>query len=190
MFLFTFADSAVQFKPPLDLEAWMEQYGTELLRLCYLYIKDHQLAEDALQETFVRAYTKYEGFRGNSSVKTWLTAIAINVCRDIMRRRGYRERPLMLGADEEDPQHLMELKLAAGQPQDPMETTDDRLTLLQAVAQLPQAYRETILLYYYDGFTAKEIAGIQHCALPTVNVRLKRGRDLLREVLDDTGKDG
>ena len=100
MFLFTLADSTVPYKPPLDLEAWMEQYGTELLRLCYLYIKDHQLAEDAVQDTFVKAYTKYDSFRGNSSIKTWLTAIAINVCRDIMRRRSYHERPLMLSQDE------------------------------------------------------------------------------------------
>lgn len=190
MFLFTFSDAPVSAKPPLDLENWMEQYGTELLRLCFLYIKDHQLAEDALQETFVRAYTKYEAFQGNASVKTWLTAIAMNVCRDIMRRRSFREKPLMLGADEEDPQRLMDLKLATAQPSDPMETTDDRLSLLQAVSALPPVYRETILLYYYNGFSAKEIAGIQHCALPTVNVRLKRARDMLRRELDDNGKEG
>ncbi|MBE6928893.1 MAG: sigma-70 family RNA polymerase sigma factor [Ruminococcaceae bacterium] len=189
MFLFTLADSTVPYKPPLDLEAWMEQYGTELLRLCYLYIKDHQLAEDAVQDTFVKAYTKYDSFRGNSSIKTWLTAIAINVCRDIMRRRSYHERPLMLSQDETDPALAMDRHLAGTQPEDPLAATDDRLMLLKAISELPDAYRETILLYYYNGFNIKEIAAIQHCAQPTVNVRLKRGRDLLKAAIGGDGKD-
>jgi len=84
----------------------------------------------------------------------------------------------------------MTLKLAAGQPKDPMEEVDDRMLLLRAVSELPSVYRETILLYYYNGFSAKEIAQIQHCAQPTVNVRLKRGRELLRQAVSEDGKEG
>ena len=62
---------------------------------------------------------------------------------------------------------------------------DRNSALLQAVENLPDIYRETLLLYYYEEMKAEEIAKIQHTARSTVNVRLKRGRDMLREALRD-----
>ena len=69
MFLFfLLADTEAAPKP--DLDDLMNTYGTEILRLCTLYLKDYQLAQDAVQETFLKVYTKYAGFRGQCSVKT------------------------------------------------------------------------------------------------------------------------
>ena len=108
----------------------------------------------------------------------------MNVCRDMMRRHSYSERPLFLPEDEDAQEEYIERKLAAlqdnGEPD-----VDTRMTLLQAVTDLPQIYRKTILLYYYNGFSTAEIAKILHCPQATVNVRLKRGRDMLRRVLAD-----
>ena len=94
MLLFTIQDQ----KP--DLDRLMTQYGTSLLRLCYMYLKDYQLAQDAVQETFVKVYLKYSLFRAEASEKTWITRISMNVCRDMMRKRAYRER------GEEIPEYL------------------------------------------------------------------------------------
>jgi RNA polymerase sigma-70 factor (ECF subfamily) len=173
MLLFTFVD--VQPKP--DLDSLMTQYGTSLLRLCYMYLKDYQLAQDAVQETFVKVFLKYSGFRAEASEKTWITRIAMNVCRDMMRRRSYRER------GEEIPEYLA-ADPDTGPEEDAMER-DRNSALLQAVENLPKIYRETLLLYYYEELKAEEIAKIQHTARSTVNVRLKRGRDMLREALRD-----
>ena len=77
-------------------DRWLEQailtHGDNLLRLCFLYLHDRQLAEDAVQETFLRAYRGYGRFRGDSNEKTWLTRIAVNLCKSALRK----ERPLPL----------------------------------------------------------------------------------------------
>lgn len=56
----------------------INQYGNSILRMCYMYLKDYQLAEDVTQETFLQVYEKYETFENRSSEKTWITRIAIN----------------------------------------------------------------------------------------------------------------
>ena len=60
-------------------------YQRPLLRMCYLMLKDEELARDAVQETFLKAYRALERFRGESSEQTWLTRIAMNTCRDMRR---------------------------------------------------------------------------------------------------------
>ncbi len=187
-FLFSLQDSAsvetAAGASVPDLQALMDEYGTEILRLCTLYLKDYQLAEDAVQETFLKVYTKYSGFRNQCSIKTWITTIAMNVCRDIMRRHSYTERPLFLPEDEDAQEEYINRKLAQSSD-DSGPDVETRLTLLQAVTDLPEIYRKTILLYYYNGFSTPEIARILHCPQATVNVRLKRARDQLRRVLTD-----
>ena len=64
------------------IERLITQYQTSLLRLCYVQLQDQALAEDAVQETFLKAYKGFDSFRGDSSEKTWLTRIAVNTCRD------------------------------------------------------------------------------------------------------------
>jgi len=162
---------------PLDLERLMEEYGTNLLRLCYMYLKDYHLAQDAVQETFVKVYLKYSGFRAESSEKTWITRIAMNVCRDMMRKRSFKER------GEEIPEFLT-TEPGSGPEEEALEN-DKNNRLLRAIQNLPDIYRETLLLYYYEDLKAEEIARVQHTARSTVNVRLKRGRDMLRAVLED-----
>ena len=72
------------------LDRLIRRYGKELLRLCYVYLKDASQAEDAVQETFLKAYRRMDTFRGQSSEKTWLFAIAVNVCRDMCRSAWFR----------------------------------------------------------------------------------------------------
>ena len=69
----------------MTIEALIDQYGDGILRLCLMYLGDRQLAEDAFQETFLKAWKHLPSFRGNSSPKTWLTRIALNTCRSMLR---------------------------------------------------------------------------------------------------------
>ena len=73
-------------------ETLIDAYGDELLRLCLLYLGDRQLAEDAFQETMVKAWRALPGFRGESGAKTWLFHIAVNTCRDMLRSGWMRMR--------------------------------------------------------------------------------------------------
>ena len=72
------------------LTALVEAYQETLLKICYVYLKDRDLARDAVQETFFRAYRGLAGFRGESSEKTWLIRIAANVCRSQLRGGWFR----------------------------------------------------------------------------------------------------
>ena len=146
---------------------WLEQalttHGDSLLRLCFLYLHDRHLAEDALQETFLRAFRSYSSFRGDSCEKTWLTRIAINVCKSSLRW----ERPLPLS---DAPEGSYESQFR-----------DD--TVLQAVCSLPPKLREVVLLYYYQELSTPEIATLLHLPRNVITSRLSRGRAQLKPQL-------
>lgn len=149
------------------LEMLLEQHGDSLLRLCTLYLQDAQLAEDAVQDTFLRAWRAAGSFRGESSARTWLTRIAINVCKGYLRSPWKRRR-----APAEE---------LASLATPPPPARDD--TLPRAVMGLSRPYREVILLHYYQQLKAREIAQLLHIPISTVTVRLSRARQQLREEL-------
>ena len=148
----------------IQADRWLEEairaYGDSLLRLCFLYLRDRQLAEDAVQETFLRAYRSYSRFRGESQDKTWLTRIAVNVCKSALRR----ERPLSL--------------LDAPEGSYESQFRDD--TVLQAVCALPQKLREVVLLYYFQELSTPEIAKLLHLPRNVITARLSRARARLK----------
>lgn len=153
----------------MELERLVEQYGDGLLRTCLLYLKDYGLAEDAVQETFLRAFRNYHKFEGRSSEKTWLTAIAINVCRTMLRspwrRRNVGEEALLL-LQAEDPDLP-----------DP--------TVARAVMQLPGDQRAVVILYYVQEMKIREIAQALEIPQATVSSRLNRARKKLRAELKE-----
>jgi len=157
-----------------DLERMMNIYGDELLRLCYLYLKDHHLAEDALQDAFIKVYTKYGTFKGLSSEKTWVYSVTLNVLRDYLKKR----RDVLPGDDGR-------LFLDLPTPEDEAMASLRRSRILHEVCALPQIYREVILLYYYSGFSTQEISKILKSSESTVSVRLSRARAKLRPVLEE-----
>lgn len=83
----------------LWLENAMAQYEAPLLRLCCALLGDAALAEDAVQDTFIRAWRALPHFRGDSSEKTWLTHIAVNVCRDLQRKGWFRHEDRRVSLD-------------------------------------------------------------------------------------------
>lgn len=148
----------------------MEAHGDTLLRLCFLYLGDRQLAEDALQDTFMNAWRGYHGFRGDSSEKSWLTRIAINCCKGIRRTNWFRRVDIGVAMDA----------LPAGDA--PFDAADD--TVLRAVHTLKDNYREVILLYYYQNLKTREIASLLNIPEATVSTRLKRAKDKLKPKLE------
>lgn len=168
MLIFFQTGSADRGEP--NLERLIEQYSQPLTRLCFLYLKDEQSAQEAVQDTLYRAYCKYRSFSGKSREKTWITAIAINICKDYMRKPSRREIPM---------ETALEAYADPAQAPEP-----DALELLNLVYQLPADYREVILMRYYQDMTVKEIARILRERPNTVSVRLKRARELLKTQLE------
>ncbi len=160
-----------------DVERMMSEYGDTILRLCYMYLKDHQLAEDATQEAFIRAYCKYPMFKGDSSEKTWITRIAINICKDMMRRRSWGEKP----PEDTLPDSVSSL----ASPEAQAETADRDRLIIEAVMSLDDIYKEVILLFYYNGLKISEIAKTLNMREGTVKTRLMRARGILGSVLKE-----
>lgn len=151
------------------MEALMASHGSALLRMCYLYLQDEEMARDAVQETFLKAYRKWDSFRGESRELTWLTRIAINTCRDMRKTTWFKlfDRRVAL-EDLPEPGYIQAFR-------------DD--TVLRAVAQLPEKYRVVILLFYYQQLTQADIAQALGMPLATVKTRLMRARAQLRTKL-------
>ena len=155
-----------------DLEQIMDAYGNAILRMCYIYLKDYQLAEDITQETFIRVYQHYHEFNGKSSLKTWITQIAINLCKNEMRTKWWKNRENaevteILEGDASYDDHL------------------DSQLIVSEIAKLPQKYREVILLFYYQEFSIQEIAEILGERKTTVKTRLSRARAMLKPGLKE-----
>ena len=157
------------------IERLILQYQMPLLRLCYVQLQDQALAEDAVQETFLKAYKGFDSFRGDSSEKTWLTRIAVNTCRDFQRGGWFKHTDRRVTPDM--------LPVGTIQPD-----TED-LDLSLAVMKLPRKMREAILLYYYQDMSTEEIAETLGIAQSSVSNRLRRGREKLRKLLEGRDQD-
>lgn len=155
-----------------QLTALFHQYGPQLQRMCYLYLKDYHLAEDAVSETFLKAYRTLPSFRWEASPKTWLVRIAINICKSQMRSSAYREQTL-----DEIPEPAILT--------DTSKQTEERLWGCREIMSLPEKYREVILLRYYQEFTVKEIARILGLPASTISGRLKRAKAMLKPLLEE-----
>jgi RNA polymerase sigma-70 factor, ECF subfamily len=149
--------------------------------LAYRTIGREEDARDVCQETFLRAFRALPGFRGQAKFSSWLYRIALNLCRDWVRRE--RRTPVVQPPEDMD---LMELA-AAREPSESIEDLVARKAMTKAVeramALLPEEQRTAIVLKEYHGLTFQEIADLVGCPLSTVKTRLYQGLTVLRREL-------
>ena len=148
-----------------DLRRMVETYSPMLLRAALTRGSTPADAEDAVQDVFLRVLTHAPRFRDREHEKAWLLRSALNRASDLRRRRR-------------DDAPLDELANAAVE-------SPDYGPLLSAVRSLPEAYSAVIHLYYYEGYSIKEIARLLALPVPTVGTRLSRGRERLRSLLKE-----
>ena len=151
------------------LERLIRENQVSLKRLCYLYLHDQAMAEDAVQETFLKVYRSLKDFRGEASEKTYLTRIAVNTCKDMLRSAWFRHMDRRVTPDE----------LPSRRETDPYHRE-----VAAAVMNLPRKLREVILLYYYQGLKVGEIADALSISHSSVSGRMKRGREKLKKMLE------
>lgn len=148
-----------------ELRRMVETYSPMLLRAALTRVSTPADAEDAVQDVFLRVLAKRPCFRDREHEKAWLLRATLNRASDIRRRRR-DDAPLdeLANAAREDP---------------------DYGPLLSAVRSLPEVYSAVIHLYYYEGYSIKEIASALALPVPTVGTRLARGRERLRDLLKE-----
>lgn len=150
------------------LEEWIVCYGDAVLRTCFMYLKDMALAEDAMQDTFIKAWqgmAKFEG-RNDSSEKTWILRIAINTCKDYRRTTWFRHVDLSRALEDLPPA----LRAVA----------DESRAMFLDVIRLPATLKQVILLYHFHDMTMAEVAQVLHVGRSTVANRLRKAYALLR----------
>ncbi len=151
-------------------EALYEKYASDVLRVSYFYLGDRHQAEDVTQDVFVRLITSAPDLKPGSE-KAWLLKVALNRCRDLWR--GAWLKKVVLGHP------AFELFPA----EDEIGKAAENAALAEAVNKLPSAFKEVVLLHYYQGYGVTEIASMLEISEGTVSSRLSRARMKLQNEL-------
>lgn len=173
-------------------ETLVHRYERELFNYLRRYLANAEMAEDAFQGTFLQVHLKSDQFQQGRRVRPWLYTIATNQAIDA-QRRNKRHKLVSLdrtGGEDEDVGTLIDL-LISGEP-DPHEETDteeQREALREALRELPESFRQVVMLVYYQGLKYREAAEVLSIPVGTVKSRLHSALTKLTEALRSTRTD-
>ena len=154
-----------------SFQAIIYEHNDYLLQLSYLYVKDWNAAEDIVQEVFIRYWMKSAQFQEQCSLKTYLTRMTINCCKDYLKSWRYRT------------QIVTNVFTEIIRPKNELILQDEQLIVAEAVLSLSIKFREVIILYYFKELTIVEIATLLHTSESTIKYRLKKAKGRLKEML-------
>jgi RNA polymerase sigma-70 factor, ECF subfamily len=183
-------------------EQQLEQHRAELKAYCYRMLASPFEAEDAVQETFIRAWRGFDRFEGRSALRSWLYRIATNVCLDMLSSKERRARPMDLGPSREPVlENLSTPEVPWIEPiPDPADVAVERdtirLAFVAALQHLPPRQRAALVLCEVLRWQASEVAELLDTSVASVNSALQRARATLAETdaaettdeLDDAGR--
>ena len=162
-----------------DVEAYgrlVDRYSARILNVALMMVGDRHEAEDIAQDAFIRAFRGLAGFRGRAKFSSWLHQIALNLCRDHLKKRARGGGPVPMaeetlegsrdGEGEERPDAMVSAELSE--------------TMRDEISRLPYLYREAFVLRHLQGMEYFEVAAITKVSADTVRVRAYRARELLR----------
>ena len=172
----------------------VRRYGSKMINLAYQITGDRDLAEDIGQETFFRAYRSAPRYREISKFSTWLYTIAINLCRNELRKRKFRIFSLEGMAErEEDEKIRIDIVDDRLKPDAELERKELGRMIRKAIASLPEKFRTPLVLRDIQGLAYDEIGRILNLPEGTVKSRINRARlrvkDILKPVLDEDLKE-
>ena len=144
---------------------YVEKYRNTVFRVAYSYSGSLQDSEDITQEAFLKLYKSEEKFAADENVKAWLIRVASNEAKNFIRRNALRRK-------------------------EPISETisDEDYEISEIMKSLRREYRVVIYLHYYEGYSVKELSKILKISESNVKVRLKRGRDKLKELITEKGE--
>ena len=158
-----------------DFDAFFDKYYPGMIRSLTLICGDGELAADAVQDAFIRAYARWDRIRRYDRPDAWVRRVAINRSRDhfraTRRRRDYERRAAVTESIESAEAR-----------------SDDEDQLLSALAQLPRRQRTAVTLYYLEGLDVAAVADSMKISAGAVKFHLSRGRERLAPIIGEEGR--
>jgi RNA polymerase sigma-70 factor (ECF subfamily) len=156
-------------------EQLVRRWSARVLALCHARVRDSAAAEDLAQETLLRGFRGLKTLAEPDRFGSWLFGIAVRTCLDWLKSSQRTE--VGYAALGEGAEKGVEAR------SDEPEAREEMERLMAEVQRLPEAYREAIMLYYYEDCTYQELADLLGVSAATINARLTKGRAMLRERL-------
>ena len=159
-----------------DIETLMREYGNDVLRTAYSYVKDKFTAEDIFQEVFIKVFKNLDSFRDESGIKTWIIRITINTAKDYLKS-AYNQKVVPMMDFKED-------MLTSEDDYEEIENRDRDRVVKETVMTLPEPFREVLLCVYFHEMSVADTAKALDIAEGTVKSRLSRAREMLKNKLE------
>lgn len=170
-----------------SFEELVNYFKNPLLNYLYRFIGDRDIAEDILQDTFIKVYRKKELYNGSAKVSTWIYTIAGNLAKSEISKRN-KHHHLQISTSEDDEKHV---DIISPEPQ-PDRVVDSGIKaqfIQDALLKVPEIYREAVILRDIQELSYEEIAEMLDITVGTVKSRISRGRAILQELLRPIYKD-
>ena len=171
-----------------EVEAFMmlaKEYERQIFELTYHLTANREDAADLTQETFLHAFRAIKGFRGNSSFRTWVHRIAVNLSLNFLKKRRSQNSHFedVERLEEEGREKELETARKMASPEDSSLSQEFRTNLEKAIEELPPAYRATFSLVVLEEMSHQEAARILSCSEKTVSWRMHEIRKRLKKKL-------
>lgn len=153
-------------KSDYELKRAVDRYADTVRRICLLYLKNYHDTEDIFQNVFLKYCLYNKEFQNDEHEKAWIIRVTVNACKDFLKS-FYHKNIMPVEA-------IQDMAVNAD---------NDQSFVLEAVLSLPQKYKDTVYLFYYEGYTASEISKITGKKENTIYTFLARARKLLKEIL-------
>jgi RNA polymerase sigma-70 factor (ECF subfamily) len=165
----------------------MRRHNRRLYRVARAITRDDSEAEDVVQEAYFHAFVNLGNFRGDSSLATWLTRIALNEALGRLRRQRPTIELSTLDAESQDETHVIPFPLMAANcdPERAVAQREIRRLMERAIDDLPEAFRVVFVMREIEDLSIEETADFLNLPQATVKTRLHRARRLLRQALDE-----
>lgn len=159
-----------------EIEELIKEYGNDVLRTAYLYVKSLSAAEDIFQDVFIKVYKNISKFQGKSSIKTWIIRITINTSKDYIKSSWNKN---VIPVED-----YHEIIIESNDNYEKIENHDRDEYIINKIKSLPEKYKDVVICVYYKELSLKETAKLLNIPIGTVKSRLSRAKIQLKELFE------
>ena len=163
------------------------KYQSRLISTAFKFVKDVQIAEDIVQDSFIKAFNALESFREDSSFYTWIYRITVNTSKNFLVSKKRKSELLNSDLSEEASYEIEPVETYS--PEDLLQATQLKKVIIETIDQLGEDTRTALTLRELDGLSYEQIADVVNCPVGTVRSRIFRGREVIDEAISQYKQD-